>query len=281
MELAHPSIARAVADFDHFEEDPARRARLTAKAFRDVIHGSEVEAAAVGRKLNAVHSRVRGSGYAATDPDLLLWVHATFVDSLLGIGQRLYGALSGDELAEFYTHAVIVGEVFGCPGASQPATVDEFRAYVEDVIESLNVTDIGRELARAVFWPPVPASRTAIINLYRVASFGSLPPRLRDQFEYPWERPQRRWFSVGNILGPLVAPVTDRTFYAVADGNVAESPWHSPLQESDPPVANGAPSLQPAEANASPSSAGADPRRTRESATRHVITVLCRDTHLR
>jgi uncharacterized protein (DUF2236 family) len=219
LELAHPSIAKAVAEFDHFEEDPARRAQLTAKAFRDVIHGSEDEAAAVGRRLYAVHSRVRGAGYAATDPDLLLWVHATFVDSLLGIGQRLYGALSGDELAEFYAHAVIVGEVFGCPAAGQPATVDEFRDYVEDVIVSLNVTEIGRELARAVFWAPVPANRAAIINLYRVASFGSLPPRLRDQFEYPWERAQRRWFSVGNILGPLIAPVTDRTFYAVADGN--------------------------------------------------------------
>ena len=75
MELAHPAIAQAVADFDHFREDPARRAQLTAKAFRDVIHGTTAQAAAVGRRLDAVHARVRGPGYAAPDPNLRLWVH--------------------------------------------------------------------------------------------------------------------------------------------------------------------------------------------------------------
>lgn len=219
MELAHPSIAQAVADFDHFRQDPARRARLTAKAFRDVVHGSEAEAAAVGRRLKAVHARVRAAGYAASDPELLLWVHATFVDSLLCVGEHLHGALSANDLADYYRHAVIVGEVFGCPAASQPATIEEFTSYVADTINTLEVTDVGRELARAVFWPAVPANRAAIINLYRVASFGTLPPRLRDQFEYAWDRPQKRWFSAGNVLAPVVAPFTDRAFFAVADGN--------------------------------------------------------------
>lgn len=219
MELAHPSIAQAVADFDHFREDPARRARLTAKAFRDVAHGSEAEAADVGRRLKAVHARVRGAGFAAADPELVLWVHATFVDSLLCVGERLHGALSTNELDDYYRHAIVVGEVFGCPASRQPATIEEFRTYVADTINSLEVTDVGRELARAVFWPTVPANRAPIINLYRLASFGTLPRSLRDQFEYRWTEPQRRWFSVGNVLAPVVAPVTDRAFFAVADGN--------------------------------------------------------------
>ena len=219
MELAHPAIAQAVADFDHFREDPARRARLTAKAFRDVVHGSETEAAAVGRRLKAVHARVRGAGYAASDPALLLWVHATFVDSLLCIGERLHGSLSATERAEYYRHALIVGEVFGCPATGQPATFEEFRAYVGDTISSLEVTDLGRKLARAVFWPAVPASRSAIINLFRVGSFGTLPVPLRDQFQFGWGTHQERWFSVGSVLAPVVAPLTDRAFFAVADGN--------------------------------------------------------------
>jgi uncharacterized protein (DUF2236 family) len=44
----------------------------------------------------------------------LLWVHATFVDSLLCIGQRLHGRLSTAQLRDFYRDAVTVGEVFGC-----------------------------------------------------------------------------------------------------------------------------------------------------------------------
>ena len=219
MELAHPSIAQAVADFDHFRENPARRVQLTARAFRDVIHGSEVEAAAVGRQLNGVHARVRGAGYAASDPELLLWVHATFIDSLLCVGERLYGPLSSDDLAAYYRDAVVVGEVFGSPSADQPVTVDAFRKYVAEVTAAVNVSDVGRDLARAVFWPAVPANRAAVISLYRVASFGTLPPRLREQFGYAWGPPQRRWFARGHVLAPFVARVTDRAFFAVADGN--------------------------------------------------------------
>lgn len=219
MELAHPAIAQAVADFDHFREDPARRAQLTALAFRDVIHGSTQEAATVGRRLTAVHARVRGDGYAASDPQLLLWVHATFIDSLLCIGQRLYGALTSAELGDFYRDAVRVGEVFGCPPDLQPGSIDEFRRYVDDVVSSLTVSDTGRDLARVVFWPDVPTSRRPLVALYRVACFGTLPFALRAQFPRPWTNVDHRVFSAGRVAVPRIAPWTDRAFFAVADGN--------------------------------------------------------------
>ena len=65
----------------------------------------------------------------------------------------------------------------------------------------------------------MPANRAGIVKLYRVASFGTLPPRLREQFGCPWARSEERWFSAGSALAPLVAPLTDRAFFAVADGN--------------------------------------------------------------
>lgn len=217
MELAHPAIAQAVADFDQFREDPARRARLTAMAFRDAIHGTEAEAVAVGDRLRRVHDRVRGPTYAATDPALILWVHATFVDSLVFFGERLHGRLSAGELAEFYRHAMLLGELFGCPLALQPGTIGDFRTYVATTTAALEVSDVGRQLARAVFWPPVPTSRAPVVGLYRSASFGSLPPRLREQ--YRWKAPEAQLFEAGRLLAPVVASITDRLFFAVADGN--------------------------------------------------------------
>jgi uncharacterized protein (DUF2236 family) len=219
MELAHPAIAQAVAEFDHFREDPARRASLTAKAFRDVIHGSEQEAADVGRRLAAVHRRVRGVGFAASDPELLLWVHATFVDSLLCIGQRLHGRLTTAQLRDFYGDAVTIGEVFGCSAAEQPKTFEEFRGYVDDMVGSLTVTDTGRDLAHAVFWPSIPATRRPLVAAYRLACFGTTPAALREQFDYGWNEVDERVFAAGTALAPRVAPWTDRAFFAAADGN--------------------------------------------------------------
>jgi len=219
MELAHPDIAQAVADFDHFRENPVDRAQLTVKAFRDVIHGSEEEALAVGRRLARVHEQVRGAGYAASDPQLLLWVHATFVDSLLCMGQRLYGRLCHAEEQTYYDDARKIGEVFGCSLDVQPPTVGAFRDYVEAVQTSLRVTDVGRDLVHAVFWPEVPASRRPLIALYRVACFGSLPPPLRAQFPRPWTDSDRHLFRAGGVIAPHIAPWTDRAFFAAADGN--------------------------------------------------------------
>jgi len=219
MELAHPAIARAVADFDHFREDPINRAQLTAKAFRDVIHGSEDEAHAVGERLGRVHELVRGNGYAASDPQLLLWVHATFIDSLLCIGQRSYGALTLAEQTRFYEDAKRIGAVFGCPDELQPTTLDEFRRYVDTMAMALTVTEVGRELARAVFWPDVPTSRRPLIALYRLACFGSLPEPLRSQFPRPWTAADARAFRAGRAAVPHLAPWADRAFFAAADGN--------------------------------------------------------------
>jgi uncharacterized protein (DUF2236 family) len=219
MELAHPAVAQGVADFDHFREDPGRRARLTVRAFHDVIHGSEHEATLVGRRLVAVHKRVRGVGYAASDPELLMWVHATFVDSLLHIGQRLHGRLSVAERVDFYRDATTIGEVFGCSSRVQPATLADFTRYVDGMIDSLIVSDTGRDLARAVFWPPVPSSRRPLIALYRLACFGTTPARIRDQFEYRWTGADTRAFAAGTALAPHLARWTDRAFFAAADGN--------------------------------------------------------------
>src|SRR4051812_21677331 len=219
MELAHPAIAQAVAEFDHFRQAPTARAQLTAKAFRDVIHGSEQEARAVGQRLGRVHDRVRGVGYAASDPHLLLWVHATFVDSLLHMGERFHGPLTAGERQQFYADARSIGEVFGCPRELQPPTLDAFHDYVHTMVASSTVTDVGLELARAVFWPDVPATRRPLVGLYRLACFGSLPQALRAQFPHPWTAADRQAFRAGRALAPYIAPWTDRAFFAVADGN--------------------------------------------------------------
>lgn len=87
------------------------------------------------------------------------------------------------------------------------------------MVGSLTVTDTGRDLARAVFWPSVSATRRPVIAAYRIACFGTTPPALRDQFEYGWNDVDERVFAAGTALAPRVASWTDRAFFAAADGN--------------------------------------------------------------
>src|SRR5256885_13280221 len=51
---------------------------------------------------NARHHSVRGPGYSATDPELLLWVHATLVYSAIRGYRALVGPLTDAEADQYY-----------------------------------------------------------------------------------------------------------------------------------------------------------------------------------
>ena len=83
MQLAHPSVAAGVDDHSDFRTHPVRRLRRTIRMTMAIVFGDRDTAMAAARAVNRVHAHVRGDDYQALDPGLLLWVHATLVDSAL------------------------------------------------------------------------------------------------------------------------------------------------------------------------------------------------------
>src|ERR1700704_720385 len=83
MQLAHPKVAAGVDDHSDFRPRPIRRLRRTVVMTMAIVFGKRETALAAARSVNQAHGRVQGEDYRALDPDLLLWVHATLVDSAL------------------------------------------------------------------------------------------------------------------------------------------------------------------------------------------------------
>ncbi|TMA12144.1 MAG: DUF2236 domain-containing protein, partial [Deltaproteobacteria bacterium] len=94
MQLAHPKVAAGVADYSHFREDPLARLYRTMNTMWSIVFDQESEARASLGRVTDIHRRVQGliqageplppgTPYDALDPALLLWVHATLVDSAL------------------------------------------------------------------------------------------------------------------------------------------------------------------------------------------------------
>src|SRR2546427_8601841 len=102
MQLAHPKVAAGVDDHSDFRKHPIRRLRRTVHMTMAIVFGERETALAAARSVNQVHARVRGDGYSALDPDLLLWVHATLVDSALVTYQAFVGRLTSREREDFY-----------------------------------------------------------------------------------------------------------------------------------------------------------------------------------
>src|SRR3954452_1357329 len=193
MQLGHPKVAQGVADHSGFEADPFARLRGTLMAMTTIVYGTEEQARRMANEVKSVHRHVRGDGYYANDPALLLWVHATLVDTALRIHERFLRPLSDRDARQFYDESKILAEVLGVPMRAQPADLDDFRHYVRDTVASMQVSDAGRELARKVFRPRLPAPwitgpvSEPVLLLAHQITVGLLPRPLREGFGFSWD----------------------------------------------------------------------------------------------
>ena len=74
-----------------------------------------------GRSLSGRHP------YRADDPELLLWVLFTLVDSALVVYRKYVGALSAEQEAAYWEDYKVVGELFGLRRAEMPDQLSDLR----------------------------------------------------------------------------------------------------------------------------------------------------------
>src|SRR5205823_10179000 len=74
MQIAHPRVAKGVAEHSDFERDPFGRLIATLNAMTAVVFGTRERSERTVAAMRAVHERVVGDGYSANDPELLQWV---------------------------------------------------------------------------------------------------------------------------------------------------------------------------------------------------------------
>src|SRR5437899_4707072 len=134
MQLAHPKVAAGVDDHSDFRTRPIRRLRRTVLMTMAIVFGERETALAAARSVNQAHGRVRGEDYRALDPDLLLWVHATLVDSALVTYEKFVQPLSDSEREDFYQESKVLGELLGIPRERFPAMLGDFDHYVHRML---------------------------------------------------------------------------------------------------------------------------------------------------
>lgn len=210
LQIAHPLVAAAVAEHSGFGQAPLQRLWRTLDLSLTVTFGSAAEALAAVQRIEGVHARVRGelpeavgpfrrgTPYDANDPALLLWVHATLVDSALLAYERFVGRLSAAERALHYAESTVSARLFGIPAALIPPTPADFRAYMRDMISgpTLAVGPASRAIAASLLSPPLPLGLRQIAGSTRLFTIGLLPPTIRRRYGYRWGRTHARTLQV-------------------------------------------------------------------------------------
>src|SRR5688572_8063032 len=120
LQISHPSVARGVAEHSTFESDPFSRLSGTIRTTMDLVFGDGASSERAVRRLNGIHAGVRGEGYRALDPTLLLWVQVTLIVTSVRAYQRWVGPLAEAEKEQFWQEARAVGTRLGIPLGTSP-----------------------------------------------------------------------------------------------------------------------------------------------------------------
>jgi uncharacterized protein (DUF2236 family) len=183
LQVGHPLVAAGVGAHSDYRKQPWDRLFRTLDAVTAITFGTPAQAEEAARRVWRVHGHVKGKSpegagpfpegtpYAARNPKLALWVHATLVDTSIVAYDRYVGRLTQSEREGFYEEQKLFGEMFGVPRSMQPDSYAEFQAYFDGVVEDeLAVTDTLRDVVDATLVaPPMPRG---LKGLSKPAAFG-------------------------------------------------------------------------------------------------------------
>jgi uncharacterized protein (DUF2236 family) len=212
LQLGHPLVGAGVHDHSRFRGSLTAsfaRFRSTIGAMLAITFGDDQEVVSAAAGINAIHDRVSGrlpaaaggfpagERYSAHDAELLRWVHATLLDSILLVYERLVGPLTPEERDRYCAESAVMEPLLNIPGGVLPRNLAELDTYMHDMLigGSIAVTDSSRALARAVLFPPRWRLFWPAFRPVQLITIGLLPPAIRQAYGFRWTRRDARAMS--------------------------------------------------------------------------------------
>ena len=189
LQTMHPLAMAGVAEHSDYRNDPFGRLHRTAAYIAVTTFGSTEAATAAIARVNSVHKSVLGIApdgrpYAATDPELLLWVHATEVASFVKAVQ-LFGTtqISPEDVDRYLAEMAPIAEALGAENV--PTDRVEMKVYWDRVRPELVAGSQAKETARFLLTPPLPLWARPAYGVITAAAVGSLPSVVREGLGLP------------------------------------------------------------------------------------------------
>jgi len=212
MQLAHPLVAAGVLQHSSFRGsavDAAVRLHHTVAAMLSLTFGDDERREMALSGIRAIHRRVNGTlaqpvglfaagtRYSAEDPALLLWVHATLLDSNADVYRRLVAPLSDEELDRLCDESAPLVEALGGDPRATPRSWKDLQAYMTSMYSGgvLAVSGEARALGVAVLSPRAAGVPLPLSGMHRLIATGLLPPTLRAEYGFRWDAAREARFQ--------------------------------------------------------------------------------------
>jgi uncharacterized protein (DUF2236 family) len=155
IQALHPLAMAGVDQHSDWRQDPVGRLAATSAYLATLAYGDRATADRAARQVRRIHEHVRGTWegqpYSASDPELLLWVHTTFVDS----GLAACALLGNPADADAYVREMAVSaEVLGVPREQIPSDSASLGSFITSRVSRLVSTAAAVETMTYLLDPP-------------------------------------------------------------------------------------------------------------------------------
>jgi uncharacterized protein (DUF2236 family) len=192
LQVAHPAVARGVAEHSDFAHRQLDRLRATMTYLYTVAFGTPAERARVSNAVTEVHRTVNGAGYDALDPELQLWVAATLYETGVLLYERWFGQ-AGERVYQEYR---VLGTALQMPDDLWPENRAAFREYWNEMVGTIVVGQHGRQVCQDLLYPKkFPLVVRPVLPFNRFVTAGLLPARIRRGYRLRWDPVRQRRFD--------------------------------------------------------------------------------------
>ena len=160
MQALHPLAMAGVDQHSDWRQDPVGRLAATSAYVTTVSFGERAVAERAAARVRRIHEHVRGTDpvtgrpYQASDPALLLWVHAALVNSGIATCALFGTPLPPADADRYVAEMAVAAELVGVPAALVPSSADELDRYIASVRPELRCTPAASESMAYLLDPP-------------------------------------------------------------------------------------------------------------------------------
>ncbi|WP_323449119.1 oxygenase MpaB family protein [Streptomyces yaizuensis] len=201
LQALHPRAVRGVLEFSDFRRDAWGRLMRTADYVGTVTYGTTDAAERAGARVRRIHERLKvtdpatGERYGVDEPELLLWVHCTEIDSYLHVLRRSGYPLDDAQADRYVAEHRDRTRLVGLDPRRVPATTDQLARYFERVRPLLAAGPDARTVEDFLRRPPVPAAlvpaRALLWPPVSDLAHAALPPYAHELYGRPAPDPAR------------------------------------------------------------------------------------------
>jgi uncharacterized protein (DUF2236 family) len=210
VQALHPAALAGVQEHSRYEDDALGRLAGTTQWLTVVTFGDTSQADRECARVRGLHRKVRGTydadgterPYAASDPELLRWVHVAFTDSFLATHRVWGGPIPGGEDA-YVREWATAGELVGV--TDPPRSVAELDEQMAAFAPALRRSPASDRTVRFVRTAPLPLPARPPYGVLFAGAVATLPADQRRMLGMPPVPLSLARPAVGALLAGMAA----------------------------------------------------------------------------